>query len=87
MHQVIFGIAGHFHRIGIERVIVEEPFKNVIQAVAQNIIQQDHRLASARCLRRQINEAWDFVGRYLQQRIVDGVAADNLHRQIGVIIF
>ncbi|MNH16235.1 hypothetical protein D3C79_758670 [compost metagenome] len=85
--QIVFRVAGHFHRIGIERVVVEEALENIVQAVAQNVVQQDHRFATARGFRRQVDEARHLVGRDLQQRIIDAYAANNLHRQIGVIVF
>ncbi|MNE68527.1 hypothetical protein D3C80_1641970 [compost metagenome] len=65
-HQIVFCIARHFHRIGVERVIVEEALEDVIQAIAQDVIQQDHRLASAGGFRRQIDETGHFVGRNFQ---------------------
>ncbi|MNZ90632.1 hypothetical protein D3C78_1096000 [compost metagenome] len=86
-NQIVFRIAGHFHRIGVERVVIEEALEDVVQAVAKNVIQQDHRLAATRGFRRQVDEARYLVGRDLQQRIIDAYAANNLHRQIGVIVF
>ena len=38
VYQVIFGITGHLHRIGVQRVVVKEAFKDIIQAVTQNVI-------------------------------------------------
>ncbi len=47
-HQIVFRVARHLHRIGVQRVVIEEAFEDIVEAVAQNIVQQDHRLASAR---------------------------------------
>lgn len=82
-----YRVAGHFHRVGVERVVVEETLEDIVQAVAQNVVQQDHRLTAARRFRRQIDEARHLIGRDLQQRIVDARAANDLHCQVGVIVF
>ena len=85
--QIVLRVAGHFHRVGVERVVVEEALEDIVQAVAQNVVQQDHRLTAARRFRRQIDEARHLIGRDLQQRIVDARAANDLHCQVGVIVF
>ena len=87
MHQIVLGVTGHLHRVGVERVVIEETFEDIVQTVAQNVIQQDHRLTSARGFRRQIYKARDFIRRYFQQRVVNGLTTNDFYRQIGVIIF
>ncbi len=87
MHQIVLGVTGHLHRVGVERVVIEEAFEDIVQAVAQDVIQQDHRLTSARGFRRQVYKAWDFIRRYFQQRVVNGLTTNDFYRQIGVVIF
>ncbi|SAJ29516.1 Uncharacterised protein [Enterobacter cloacae] len=87
MHQIVLGVTGHLHRVGVERVVIEEAFEDIVQAVAQDVIQQDHRLTPARGFRRQVYKAWDFIRRYFQQRVVNGLTTNDFYRQIGVIIF
>ena len=87
MHQIVLGVTGHFHRVGVQRIVIKEAFKDVVQAISQNVIQQDHWLTATRRFRRQVYEARDLIRRNFQQGIVDVFPADNLHRQIGVIIF
>ena len=86
MHQIVLGVTGHLHGIGVQRVVIKEALKDVVQAVAQNVVQQDHWLAATRGFRRQIHKAWNLVRRNFQQRITNGVAANNFDRQIGVVI-
>ena len=86
--EVIFRIARHFHGIGIEGIEIEEALEDFIQAVAQNIVDKDHRLAAAAVFGRQINKTRHFIRRNFQQRIAGLTAGfDNLHHQIGVIVF
>ncbi|MNV09042.1 hypothetical protein D3C71_995280 [compost metagenome] len=39
VHKIVFGVAGHFHGVGVQRIVIEEAFENVVQAVAQNVVQ------------------------------------------------
>ena len=34
MHQIVLGVTGHFHRVGVQRIVIKEAFKDIIQAVA-----------------------------------------------------
>ena len=38
MHQIVLGVTGHFHRVGVQRIVIKEAFKDVVQAIAQNVI-------------------------------------------------
>ena len=38
VHQIVFGVTGHFHRVGVQRVVIEKALEDIIQAVSQDII-------------------------------------------------
>ena len=38
MHQIVFGITRHFHRVGIQRIVIEKALEDIIQTIAQNVV-------------------------------------------------
>ncbi len=87
--EIIFGIPGHLDRVGGDLVIVKEAAEDVIQTEADDVIQDDERLATdvgwIRWHRYKTGQivGWDFNQGVLYQMTI----LLHLDGQIGVLVF
>ena len=85
--EIVFGIPGQLHRIGGNLVVVEEAFEDLVEAEADDVIQNDDLLLAAGPFRRQLEEAGQVVGRHFHQGVLDHLTVLlHLDGQIGVLI-
>ncbi|MNH09714.1 hypothetical protein D3C79_691750 [compost metagenome] len=86
--EIVLGIPGQLDRIGRYLVVVEEALEDLVQAEADDVVQDDDLLLAAGPLRRQLEEAGQIVGRHLHQGVLDHLAVLlHLDGEIGVLVF
>ncbi|CRZ46750.1 Uncharacterised protein [Vibrio cholerae] len=87
MAQIILGIAGHFHRVTVECIVVVKTAENLIQTETNNVIEQNNGFAPFAFLLRQHHKAWQLVGWNLDQRVFKFIATAHFDRNVSVFVF
>ena len=86
MTEIVFCVSCHLHGIAVEGIILKETFEQIIDTVADDIVEQNDGLAALTLLLGHHNKAWQMIGWDLDKCVARFLLFLQLNSEVGVFV-